>query len=228
MSVAVQAPMTIVPANPLPRRHPSAAVAVATVSRPVASIGESRPLPTPPTLVSRPSLSRRLGPAAAPIHRSSSRASATPQTRLPRESLISSTRTSGLVSICASPRILLRLLRFAPLSDLCALDGTSRAVRRVLREQDIKDAIFAHFIPGYAKALRIRDRHIWEDSVQVTYADLRQLRTSKSLFLSRDQTALSDLFNCSQSCRWRHRCIDIRCMHYQSYQATYPHGSRQR
>lgn len=179
--------MTIVPANPLPRRHPSASTSsTAAVPRsPMVAVEDKLP-----PLTSKSSLSsKRPFPSTTPLHRSTSRASATPQVRVVRESFVSSARSTGIASICASTRILSRFLRFLSWNDFYTLNCTSRAVRRVFLDPDVKDAVFSHFISGYMKALRIRDSKIWEDSIQMSYTDLKHLRKSASTFLAMNQGA---------------------------------------
>ncbi|KAL5526541.1 hypothetical protein ACEPAF_8265 [Sanghuangporus sanghuang] len=171
MSVAVQAMVGAAPAPAIPNR-----------GSPSPSAVERSQLID---ISSKPSFSRRPLPPVPGVTRNSSVMSSSPLSRPVRASFISSARSMGLATICSNMRVLSCLLRFLTWSDFHSLSGTSRGIRRLFLDANVKETVFARFIPGYRIALKERDRRLWEDNIRMTYADLGLLIAALDLPLHR-------------------------------------------
>lgn len=78
---------------------------------------------------------------------------------------------SLIYTIC-QPHTLNRLLDHLSWQDFHALILVSKEMQQRLWRPGFKDLILSHFIPGYSKALRIRDARFWADSIQLTFKEL--------------------------------------------------------
>ncbi|EJD06508.1 uncharacterized protein FOMMEDRAFT_17042 [Fomitiporia mediterranea MF3/22] len=165
MSVAVQAMSATAHAPVVPNYVPSLQSHIVDNDR----LSQMQP---------RVSFARRPLPPQPNVTRSSSSMSASPLTRSARTSFISSDQSTSLATVCANCQVLSRLLEFISWADCHSLSGTSRAIRRVFLDANIKEVVFSRFIPGYRTALRARDRRLWEDNVRMDYVDLGLLTSA--------------------------------------------------
>lgn len=143
-----------------------------------------RPLPTPPTMMHATQQRKHL--AAAQSHSSVpaqvsppiSPKSQTHSRRTVRSSFYAHMGSTGLATISAKPEILSRLLDNLSWNDFHGLSSASRSLRRIFLDPAIKDVVFGHFIPGYRRALSLRDKRVWEDTIRMDYTDLGLLSES--------------------------------------------------
>ena len=140
-----------------------------------------RPLPTPPTGAQ---MIQRKQPQPAPAILPTYMSSAAPAHVPPVNRIQSQTRratgssfygrmhSAGLATISAKPRIVAHLLDHLTWNDFHALSSASHTLRRIFLDPAIKDVVFSHFVPGYRRALSLKDKRVWEDTIRLDYGDL--------------------------------------------------------
>ena len=119
-----------------------------------------------------------------------------------REKSVSSVIASRIpfTSVLCDQRILRRFLTHAAWQDFHALLFVSRELQQNLWRPDLKDILFSRFIPGYSKALRIKDSRFWVDNIRLTprefvlYSALFQFSI---LFGVNFNICFSDIFGCA-------------------------------
>jgi hypothetical protein len=157
------------------------------------------PIPSPPDKLS-PSLSRSKSSAMPSAYRAAKRDRHSPprpvasgsKPTVSQHTRVSSTDSrrfhisfvsfhqkcnAACARVFTQRRILAQLIEHTPWQDFYAMASTCRQFRHFMREPELKEAILAHFIPGYRYGLQNRDPKRFQD-VEASIRELHLLSES--------------------------------------------------
>lgn len=185
---------------------PSSTRAIALPSAPPSPIspkGRERPLPAIPTRPSRTPLPQAPSPSSSAVVAGKRKAV--------DHSLV--TPYEAIRRLLTHPRTLSHFLSHLPWCTFHALISTCQTFRRIFSNPKLRNAILAHYVPGYRFCSGDRDDA--DLPIDISLLDLADFSESLLDFRSSHLALTHMLFNLSQTARNPCRCTIIPCTRYE-------------